>query len=488
MPTISSYPDDYYDRLGVAPTDTARLIRRQFRLLARLHHPDVSDAPDAKQHFLALQEAYSILGDEAKRRDYDGWLKRTSSSPLHMEFQLSPTQLVRSFGRQRIYALLELEAREEVSFNRVPLNVVLVLDRSSSMRGERLACVKEATRQIVSGLSPMDVFGLVAFHDRAQVILPSGPSVSVPVANSAIDGIRAFGGTEIATGMRAGLRELLKHHHSKGISHLILLTDGHTYGDEQVALELATLASQKGIGITAMGLGSQWSDDFLDDLTQRADGRAHFIARAHDAVSLFQSQIQQLQSRFARNTTLSCELGAGVQLLQAHEVAPGLRELSHEGQQIHLGAWSAEMPIRLLLEFAVELPARDLGVLSRFTLSAELIQTRRSYQTQRLAIVDVGEKPVAPPEDIYHAAQRVATLRMQHHAWERLAKGETQQGTMALDTLAQRFFEMGSTDLALTARRELRTLKTTGMLSELGRKTIKYGTRQLALPAPSGKV
>lgn len=62
---------DYYDILGVSRTAPADEIRSAYRRLARKLHPDVNKAPDAAQRFGEVQEAYDILSDEQKRRQYD---------------------------------------------------------------------------------------------------------------------------------------------------------------------------------------------------------------------------------------------------------------------------------------------------------------------------------------------------------------------------------------------------------------------------------
>jgi curved DNA-binding protein CbpA len=61
---------DYYAILEVSPTATAAEIRRSYRRLARLHHPDLNQhALDT--HIKRLNEAYQILRDPLKRAAYD---------------------------------------------------------------------------------------------------------------------------------------------------------------------------------------------------------------------------------------------------------------------------------------------------------------------------------------------------------------------------------------------------------------------------------
>lgn len=62
---------DAYRVLEVERDADARTIKKAYRRAALRNHPDVSKAPDAKERFMEIQEAYAILSDEKKRRSYD---------------------------------------------------------------------------------------------------------------------------------------------------------------------------------------------------------------------------------------------------------------------------------------------------------------------------------------------------------------------------------------------------------------------------------
>jgi DnaJ-class molecular chaperone len=64
---------DYYSILGVSETASREEIRRAFRKLAMKYHPDKNLGNDswAGEKFKEINEAYAVLGDEAKRQEYD---------------------------------------------------------------------------------------------------------------------------------------------------------------------------------------------------------------------------------------------------------------------------------------------------------------------------------------------------------------------------------------------------------------------------------
>ena len=62
---------DLYDVLGVSRDATQDDIRKAYRRLAREHHPDVNEDPEAERRFKEINLAYQTLSDPARRRQYD---------------------------------------------------------------------------------------------------------------------------------------------------------------------------------------------------------------------------------------------------------------------------------------------------------------------------------------------------------------------------------------------------------------------------------
>jgi curved DNA-binding protein CbpA len=81
---------DNYEVLGVSPAATPDLIKAAYRKKAAQYHPDKNQSPDAPKHFRAVQEAYEVLSDVARRKAYDEYRQRNLiEDPLPVAWDMS---------------------------------------------------------------------------------------------------------------------------------------------------------------------------------------------------------------------------------------------------------------------------------------------------------------------------------------------------------------------------------------------------------------
>ena len=255
---------DLYNLLGLSAQATPEEVRAAYSQAARRFRPDSNPNPGAAEEFKLVADAYAILSDPAQRATYDAAVQQTGSGPLlAIKPLFSQGRLPALMEAQVVYALLEIQPSILAELPDPPLNLCLVIDRSTSMQGNRLDQVKAAVLQILDTLRESDSFSVVTFSDRADVIVPAQRGLTERVHSKAkISTVSASGGTEILQGLLTGLTELHRHISPAGVNHLLLLTDGRTYGDEADCLMLAHLAASDGIAISGLGIGDEWNDAF----------------------------------------------------------------------------------------------------------------------------------------------------------------------------------------------------------------------------------
>lgn len=489
----ATFRPDFYDRLGVDPSIEPQALRRQYRLLARLFHPDISIHPDTHERFVAIRDAYEVLADKERRAAYDAWLQENvrTARPIQTKHISSPQTLVDREEVQRLYVLLELKAALLDKDDATPLELILVLDRSSSMRGERFYRVTEAVGRISERMGVRDSLTLITFNDRAQVVLPRSSPPRQEVVQSVLQNIAAEGGTEIASGLEASLTAAQRHQTDDGrLTHIILLTDGRTYGDEEQCLDLAGTIAAEGVGLTLFGVGTDWNDEFLDQIAGRAQGETRYIASPATVARYFEEEVSRLRRIVVRDVTVEITPDQNNQLLAVHEVTPNLQPIPTEPQgTVTLGTLSVASPLQLLLVFGITPSAgHSVSLAAEMTVRAQLIDRSASFELPRIIVTPV-EAPgydssggMTYADEIVEAARRVAALHLQEYARSAVIRGDVTRAITSLSRLATHFLELGRSDLAEAVRREVTHLEQAGRLSAEGSKEIKYGTRRLALP------
>ncbi|MBI5929109.1 MAG: VWA domain-containing protein [Chloroflexi bacterium] len=490
---------DLYTILGVSPSASADDIKTAYRQAARRFHPDVNGHEGASLQFKDINLAYEVLSDEIQRSTYHRVLtSRAATKRPSFAARCIPSRRILPVIKesQVMYLLLEIVARspgdQAVNPNeprKAPLNIALVLDHSSSMRGARLEKVKVASHQILSQLGHDDRLCVVAFSDRADVLVKSEPVTDPEGIKSRVNTIAAGGGTEIFQGLSAAYQEVKRYFNRKCVNHVILITDGRTYGDEQLCLELADDAKKVGVSISAMGIGDEWNDVFLDDLTAKTGGGATYVNSPGAVVNFLNDRVRTLSEAFAERLRLTVAPDSDVRLESGFRLSPSAQPLEVKSQPINLGALQSTRPTRVLLQFQMP-PDMKPGFRSmvRLDITGDLIGEAERYEFK--AIVDqtteVSTKPPPeePPKTIIDALGKLALYRMQQKAEKAINDGQVQEATRRLENLATRLLQAGQEDLAHMAMEEARRVRQTSKLSEEGRKTLKFGTRSLMLPPP----
>lgn len=92
---------NHYELLGLSKEATKKEIKSQFYKLSKLHHPDKNDTEASRKTFLAINEAYSVLGNDRQRRDYDLTLLDRTGSLYSSSSSSSPSRAAPNRGTLR---------------------------------------------------------------------------------------------------------------------------------------------------------------------------------------------------------------------------------------------------------------------------------------------------------------------------------------------------------------------------------------------------
>ncbi|MBU4225941.1 MAG: VWA domain-containing protein [Chloroflexi bacterium] len=485
---------DYYALLGLRRDASSEEIRRAYYKAARRLHPDKTNSAQDSELFLEIQEAYKVLAELKKRAKYDASLppEPAEGGLIRQKLFYSRQNVTRTREPQLVYVLLEYSAAVDASTpsagrpSAPPLNLCLVLDRSTSMRGKSMDVVKATAIQLLRRLRPEDTLSIVTFSDRAETIIPATENIELKKLEARIQMLQTSGGTEIFQGLESGYNEVLRGLKESQVNHIILLTDGRTYGDEEQCLELAKKAAEGGIGISGLGIGNEWNDDFLDELASLTGGSSLYVSRPQDIQHILLEKFNNLWQVYAKESTLEFKLGEGVDLRYAFRLQPEAG-LLHVESPLRLGPILKDIDLKILMEFMLQPPGDQTEIVSLLEGELDASIPTQPYPLPPIQIHLV--RPVAnspglqtPPEEILRALSHLTLYRLQEQARLEVAAGEYTKASQRLQRLATHLIEQGERGLARTALLEAEHIQRKNEFTQEGEKQIKYGTRALLLP------
>ena len=485
---------DYYSLLGVRRNATQEEIKRAYYEAAQKLHPDKNTAAGETELFLGVQQAYEVLANPQRRKQYDATLppEEKLSLPYNHKVIYSRPNLIHLEERQMLYMILELETPEEARATpSPPLNVCLVLDRSTSMQGEKMDIVKATAIHVLRNLRMQDVLSVVTFSDRAEVIVPAAYHQEKTRLEAKIQMIQSGGATEIYQGLELGAKEVMRSLDSKRINHIILLTDGHTYGDEQQCIALADRLAERGIGISGMGIGQEWNDIFLDVLSTRTGGSSAYIARPQDIKRLLLEKFNALAQTYAEDVSLEFKNIEDVELTYAFRLQPEPSPIALGENPLRLGPILQETPTQIIFEYMIHpkaVKSESLTLLDgslKVSIASQVIPVPPLRLQFKRPVSEAPESDPPPPK-IVQALSRLMLYRMQERARKDVEKGNVDSASRQLQVLASNLLTQGERSLAQTILLEVDHLQKQNSLTIEGSKKMKYGTRSL-INAPSKK-
>ncbi|MBM3153036.1 MAG: VWA domain-containing protein, partial [Chloroflexi bacterium] len=306
----------------------------------------------------------------------------------------------------------------------------------------------------------------------------------LPKLEARIQMLQTSGGTEIFQGLEKAFSETRRYLSTSNVNHIILITDGRTYGDEENCLALAQEAVGAGVGISGLGIGDEWNDILLDELARRTGGSSLFVSNPKDIQNVLLEKFSHLWQVFAEDVTLEFRKMETASLRYAFRLKPEVGLLALESP-LRLGPALRDGRLSVLLEFLVGPAAVSADIVPLLDGELQAVLPSQSFPLKPAALRMA--RPVAvepafdpPPQEIIQALSRLTLYRLQEQARLDLSLGSYNLAAERLQRLATHLLQRGKTGLARTVLLEAENVQFNKRFSSQGDKSIKYGTRALA--------
>jgi Ca-activated chloride channel homolog len=375
--------------------------------------------------------------------------------PLTFEALSSSEYVLSTAENYVLYVLLEAIASGGAGAGgaRLPLNLGVALDRSGSMYDERrLEFVIEAVKFLADNVAPEDKVAVVAFADKAQVIVHPDEIHDRNVVRRALEDVDLLeigGGTQMALGMRAAIDEVKRNFAPNRLNRVLVLTDGQTY-EETACVDLAN-QNRDQLSFSAMGVGVEFNEKLLMRISQDSHGKYHFIGDPHEIPGIFEDELTGLRAVSVRNGKIDVTLSQGVQIREAFRASPeiyGLGTPLLEDRKVtyEIGDLEAGVPGSVLLTLV--LPPRRPGPVRIAQAAFRYQLPARGEQTVN---VDVAveyslDRTLTSRRNgrVMNLVDQVSIAKLQAKAEEELKLGNVDRATRLLNNAIQGTQRLGN--------------------------------------------
>lgn len=228
---------------------------------------------------------------------------------LHFSTQLEHSYLSQQTGGE-VYVQIDLAAdaaREEG--HRVPVNAVMILDRSGSMSGMKMERARAAAVALIQSLRPDDRFAIIDFSSGARVLVPSTAATPDAVENALalVNAIRPMGGTNMSSAFDAAAPQLSEGHAHGRVDKVFLASDGlaNQGVSQRPALLMLARRDFGAATVSTFGIGEDYDEQFMTQLAVQAGGSARYVSDGSDLPQAFASELRRAATVVAHDVQLA---------------------------------------------------------------------------------------------------------------------------------------------------------------------------------------
>ena len=211
----------------------------------------------------------------------------------------------------RYQAALQVAVHTNVDpsqYQRLPMNLVVVVDHSGSMaQDQRLEKVKAGLHTLIDNVLPEDRIALISFDDVVTIDQPFQATLDRAQLHQKVDALQPRGGTNIHDGLKAGFTMLGESPSNEKQNRVIFLSDGlATVGvtSQSTIIQMATGYISRGIGLTTIGVGHDFDVALMRGLAERGAGNFYYVEDATAANEVFTEELNYFLSPLALDVKL----------------------------------------------------------------------------------------------------------------------------------------------------------------------------------------
>ena len=222
--------------------------------------------------------------------------------PIHIEVTQKVNKSVLMPGEDAVEITFNLFGHGKPDMpEKTPIDLILVLDRSSSMSGSKWTATLEACRNILNFVRKEDRVAIVTFDGSAY--LNNSLESDLDVLLNVIDNLSGPGGsTNIGSGLAKAIETFNNESTDGRDKAIILLSDGNASRNPAVAQ--AEIAREKNIIIHSVGLGSGANEALLKELANITSGIYRFSPSSEELGEMMEYMAQQVFNTSGRNVVL----------------------------------------------------------------------------------------------------------------------------------------------------------------------------------------
>lgn len=171
----------------------------------------------------------------------------------------------------------DLDDDDFTSENFNPINVVFVLDISSSMRdADKMELMKYSLFQLTDMLRPQDKMGIVTYSSTSRVLLSPTSGSNKDEIREQVEGLKAAGFTAGGKGIKMGFSQANRAKIEGGVNHVIVITDGAFNRDSEDYKRYVKKYARKGIHMSVVGIKNKEKD--REEMIEAATlGQGHYV-------------------------------------------------------------------------------------------------------------------------------------------------------------------------------------------------------------------